>query len=311
MSDMSCHEIRDWLRCDFDGAAEPSGDVAAHLDRCDGCRSIAAQYRLLASDARRALPDPDVPVGFTARVMDVVDDASSDAVLADAVRPRWTRWWPAFVPVVLVAFVLWGRGISDFGGRSADGKPTDGDVSGGAADRATGAGAETDAGHETGRAEPKQPVEPLIADTAWSALLQRARSGDETARAELRTMRTRIDGVLRGVVLESLAAELRVDLQRAAVELDLVAVRRLKEHVWTARALGNGAGTRVRGRLNRLAMDAATAELVAVHLAELRQRRAKSRSAAEREELDRRMMALKVQYASEQTKETSKSRRSR
>jgi len=176
---MRCAEVRDWLRCDLDGAAEPSGDVAAHLDGCAACRGVAEDLKALGADARRALPPPDVPAGFTSRVMEAVDGAPADAVLADAVRRRWTRWWPVLVPLLIAAFLL-PRGEDRGNGG------TDGDVSG------CGAGA--------GAPAPAPPEEatppPLRADPEWAELLRRAEAGDAAARARLERMRARIDDAL-------------------------------------------------------------------------------------------------------------------
>ncbi len=98
---MNCTHVREWLRRDFDGAADPSGDVAAHLERCSTCRSEAGRLKALAESARAALPTPDVPRHFSDRVMAEIAPPA-DAVLAASTRPMWRGWWPVAAALLLI-----------------------------------------------------------------------------------------------------------------------------------------------------------------------------------------------------------------
>jgi hypothetical protein len=102
---MNCETIEQWLRKDLDGAAEPSVEVAAHLERCPTCRAEARRLKALAEMARDTLPAADVPVDFTNQVMGQLVEPTADAALASAARPRMRRWWPVLAVLLVLPFV--------------------------------------------------------------------------------------------------------------------------------------------------------------------------------------------------------------
>jgi len=103
---LECRAVRSAIEACLDGEASPhAGRVAAHLERCPGCRAWAAA---LAAQARAiaALPaEAEPPVGFVGRVMERIE-----AVSAPAGRRAWR---PSLVAVsgaaagVLAAVALW------------------------------------------------------------------------------------------------------------------------------------------------------------------------------------------------------------
>lgn len=103
---LECRAVRSAIEAGLDGEASPhAGRVAAHLERCPGCRAwaeaLAAQARAIAALPAEAEP----PVGFVGRVMERIE-----AVSAPAGRPAWR---PSLVAVsgaaagVLAAVALW------------------------------------------------------------------------------------------------------------------------------------------------------------------------------------------------------------
>ncbi|MHC4340874.1 MAG: hypothetical protein ACYSX0_11770 [Planctomycetota bacterium] len=102
---MRCEAIRDWLRRDLDGVADPSAEAAAHLQACDACLAEAGRLKAVAETARAALPAAEVPSDFTDRVLAQVEAPAGDAALADAVRPRWGQR-AAFVALLVSIPVL-------------------------------------------------------------------------------------------------------------------------------------------------------------------------------------------------------------
>ena len=111
MMKLECPEVREWLRRDLDGAADPSSEVAEHIERCKGCTREAERIRALASAARECLPRAAVPFDFTDRVMDAVTEPVGDDALADAVRPRRSLALAVVALMVgLTVLVFWPRG---------------------------------------------------------------------------------------------------------------------------------------------------------------------------------------------------------
>ncbi|MEE8106841.1 MAG: hypothetical protein V3T86_15010 [Planctomycetota bacterium] len=110
---MNCEKVREWLLRDLNGVAEPSAEVAAHLERCSECAAEAGRMKGLAEAARAALPEADVPVGFTERVLDAVSPATGQRALLDAARPRAMRWAVAASILVALSSAYW------LGGQSA------------------------------------------------------------------------------------------------------------------------------------------------------------------------------------------------
>ncbi len=90
-------------------ALEPEDEIrlAAHLDRCDDCRALLAEQRIVrrALAARTAAP---VPPGFAARVLAELDSAPHWTELL-----AWRTWTCRLAPVaaglLAVAFII-GRG---------------------------------------------------------------------------------------------------------------------------------------------------------------------------------------------------------
>lgn len=102
---MNCNDIQQWLRRDLDGRAEPSVEVAAHVERCPACRAEAERLKALAEMGRDALPDADVPVDFTHRVMGTLVEPTADEALATAARPRMRRWLPVLAVLLVMPFL--------------------------------------------------------------------------------------------------------------------------------------------------------------------------------------------------------------
>ena len=110
MMKLSCNDVIVWLRRDLDGSAEPSAEVAAHIERCEECAHEAGRLKRMAAEAREALPPARVPFDFTDRVMDALVEPTGDAALAEAVRPR--RNGALVLVAMLIAaglFVVWPR----------------------------------------------------------------------------------------------------------------------------------------------------------------------------------------------------------
>ena len=99
---MKCSSVQQWLRKDLDGAAEPSVEVAAHLERCRTCRAEAQRLRALAEMSRDALPAADVPSDFTHQVMASLVEPIADEALATAARPRVRRWLPVLAVLLVI-----------------------------------------------------------------------------------------------------------------------------------------------------------------------------------------------------------------
>jgi biopolymer transport protein ExbD len=107
---MPCNDVRDWLKRDFDGNAEPSGEVMEHVESCEECRALARRNQELARAAREALPTARVPFDFEDRVMEALAEPADEAALDAAVRPP--RRFPRFAAAALVAvalLLLWPR----------------------------------------------------------------------------------------------------------------------------------------------------------------------------------------------------------
>jgi len=99
---MKCSEVQQWLRRDLDGVAEPSVEVAEHLERCRTCRAEAQRLKAVAEMSRDALPDADVPVDFTNQVMASLVEPTADEALASAARPRVRRWLPVLAVLLVI-----------------------------------------------------------------------------------------------------------------------------------------------------------------------------------------------------------------
>jgi len=110
---MNCREIRAWLERDFDGAADPSSEAAAHLEGCAACRAEAGRLKAVAAAVRAALPAAEVPPGFAADVLAALEAPAADDVLQRLSRPRARRFWLPLVAGALLAlplFLLLGGG---------------------------------------------------------------------------------------------------------------------------------------------------------------------------------------------------------
>ncbi|MHC4162365.1 MAG: hypothetical protein ACYSUM_09575 [Planctomycetota bacterium] len=99
---MKCRKVQQWLRRDLDGVAEPSVEVAAHLERCRTCRAEAQRLKVLAEMSRNALPAADVPADFTNQVMASLVAPTADEALATAARPRVRRWLPVLAVLLII-----------------------------------------------------------------------------------------------------------------------------------------------------------------------------------------------------------------
>ncbi|MHC4960240.1 MAG: hypothetical protein ACYTGN_17945 [Planctomycetota bacterium] len=111
---LHCNDVRDWLKRDFDGNAEPSGEVMEHLESCDDCRALAQRNKELARASRDALPSARVPFDFEDRVMEALVEPADESALDDAVRPH--RRSPLFAAAALAAIallLLWSRPDSE------------------------------------------------------------------------------------------------------------------------------------------------------------------------------------------------------
>ena len=109
---MDCSDIRDWLRRDLDGAAEPSSEAAEHLEGCPACKSEAGRYKAIAEAARAALPPAAVPFDFVDRVMHTLVKPMGDEHLVEVMRPRWASRLliiPFVAALVVAAVSLWPR----------------------------------------------------------------------------------------------------------------------------------------------------------------------------------------------------------
>ena len=69
--------------------------------------------KALTEAARAALPEADVPVGFTEGVLDAVSPATGQRALLDAARPRAMRWAVAASILIALSSAYW------LGGQSA------------------------------------------------------------------------------------------------------------------------------------------------------------------------------------------------
>jgi hypothetical protein len=102
---MKCEEVQQWLRRDLDGVAEPSVEVAAHLERCRACAAEARRLKALAEKSREALPAAEVPADFTDQVMTSLVEPTADEALATAARPRVRRWLPVLAALLIIPLV--------------------------------------------------------------------------------------------------------------------------------------------------------------------------------------------------------------
>ena len=108
---MKCADVREWLERDLDGVAEPSADVAAHLEHCEGCTAVAGRQKAVTVAARAVLPEAGVPAGFTERVLETAAPATADRALQEAVRPRRARWSVVLAVLFFLPgfFFMWPR----------------------------------------------------------------------------------------------------------------------------------------------------------------------------------------------------------
>jgi len=99
---MNCDQVRAWLMRDLDGVAEPSADVAAHLERCGACLQEAGRAKALSAAVQAALPRADVPVDFREQVMAAVAEPTAEALI-EKMRRRPARLLWLAIPLAALA----------------------------------------------------------------------------------------------------------------------------------------------------------------------------------------------------------------